>query len=264
MTVLVTDAVVLHARDYLESSRIYRLVTREAGVQSALGRGARTSRKRFGSALDLFAQGQAQLQMKPGRELHTLLSFDVTRVRHALADTARFAAASALSETALRVVHEEAAPRVYDAIVLGLDAIAIAEPHLVAPVSLGVLWRLVSEVGFTPTLDSCANCHTPIAPEAEALFNHSAGGVLCARCGLRVPGGRRRPPSARATILGWLQADPSAPAEEQAGGASMADGEARAHQRLLREFLTQHLTDARGLRAFVMWEQGDWGAAPPV
>ena len=43
MSLLVTDAIVLHSADYLESSRIFRLATREAGVQSVLARGARSS-----------------------------------------------------------------------------------------------------------------------------------------------------------------------------------------------------------------------------
>ena len=51
---LVTDAIVLHAFDYLESSRILKLVTRDAGVRSVLARGARKSKKRFGAALDLY------------------------------------------------------------------------------------------------------------------------------------------------------------------------------------------------------------------
>src|ERR687883_499648 len=85
MPLLATDAVVLHAFDYLESSRILRLATREAGVQSVLAKGARRSRARFGTALDLFAQGLAQLYVKPGRELQTLAEFDVTRARPELA-----------------------------------------------------------------------------------------------------------------------------------------------------------------------------------
>ena len=71
MTQIVTDAIVLHAFDYLESSRILRVVTREAGVRSVLARGARKSSKRFGAALDLYAQGIADLQTKPGRDLDT-------------------------------------------------------------------------------------------------------------------------------------------------------------------------------------------------
>ena len=35
----------------------------------------------------------------------------------------------------------------------------------------------------------------------------------------------------------------------------------RANQRLLREFLREHLTDGRPLRAFEVWERERWGAA---
>src|SRR5579862_932877 len=98
-----TVALVLHAFDYLETSRIYRLLTREAGVQSVLARGARRSRSRYGSAVDLFAEGEAQLSIRPTRELQTLMAFDVTRARPRLASSLeRFTAASAIAELALR------------------------------------------------------------------------------------------------------------------------------------------------------------------
>src|SRR4029453_2282659 len=99
MTPVRTDAVVLHVFDYLETSRILRLATREAGMQSVLARGARRPKSRYGSALDLFASGTAEIYVKPGRELHTLASFDVTRSRGQLAtDLERFTAASAIAE----------------------------------------------------------------------------------------------------------------------------------------------------------------------
>jgi len=247
MALIVTDAIVLHQIDYLESSRILRLATREAGVQSVVARGARSSRKRFGSALDLFAEGQAQWQTRPGRDLHTLTSFDVTRVRPALAtDLGRFTAANALTECVLRVVHDEAASAVYSGILAGLDAIAESTPVDTVSVALGALWRLVSDVGFTPVLDRCAECHTSISANADATFSHLAGGTLCEQCGAHVPGGRRLPASARQAILQWLEGTPLV----------VAEADARAHQRLLREFLGQHLTDGRVLKAYAVWEQG--------
>ncbi|HEY7878621.1 MAG TPA: recombination protein O N-terminal domain-containing protein, partial [Gemmatimonadaceae bacterium] len=92
-----TDAIVLHFFAYSETSLIVRLATREAGVQSALARGAKRARSRFGTALDLFAQGAAQLHMKEGRELQTLGAFDVGRSRAAIGlDLGRFASASAV------------------------------------------------------------------------------------------------------------------------------------------------------------------------
>src|ERR1043165_6396979 len=99
MSLLVSDAIVLHSYDYLESSRILKLVTRDAGVRSVLARGARKSRKRFGAALDLYAQGTAELQTKPGRDLDTLTAFDVTRARPRLAEQlSRFTGASMIAE----------------------------------------------------------------------------------------------------------------------------------------------------------------------
>lgn len=254
MSFVVTDAIVLHSLDYLESSRIFRLATREAGVQSVLARGARTSKKRFGSALGLFAEGQAQIQTKSGRELHTLSSFDVVKVRPELAaDLGRFTAAAALAECVIRIVHEEAAPRVYEGVSRGLDLIGAAAPEDSVSAALGVFWRLVSDVGFTPSLDQCAECHAPIASDADATFSHLAGGILCARCGARAPGGRRLPATARASIVRWLSDDGAHP-------VVLTPGEARAHQRLLREFLSHHLPDPRTMKAYSFWEQGGWSS----
>lgn len=249
MSLITTDAIVLHAIPYLESSRILRLATRDAGVLSVVARGARSSQKRFGSAVDLFAEGQAQILLKPGRDLHALNAFDVTRSRAGLAtNLGRFTAASALVECVMRVVHDEAAPRVYLGVAAGLDAIAEAsECHTVA-LTLGVFWRLVSEVGFMPSLDRCAECHAQIPAEADARFSHAAGGVLCPLCAKMAPMGRRLPAAARHTIAVWLRGDEMA----------VEPADCRAHQRLLREFITQHLPDGRELRAFGVWEQGRW------
>ncbi|HEY0931772.1 MAG TPA: DNA repair protein RecO [Gemmatimonas sp.] len=247
MTVLATDAIVLHVADYMESSRILRLATREAGVQSVVARGARSSRKRFGAAVDLFAEGQAQVQLKPGRDLHTLIGFDVTRARAGLAlHLDRFAAASAIGEVALRLLHDEPAPGVYDLLSATFDQLAGVEPGQATSTALGGLWMLVAEVGFRPTLDECAECHAPLEPGTAYRFHHRAGGALCDRCSRLHPGGRLLPVEARDTVRLWL--DNRVP--------TVADNAARAHQRLLREFLTEHLPDGRPLRAYHTWEGG--------
>src|SRR3954467_14067260 len=103
MTAHATEAVVLHAFDYLESSRIIKLLTRDLGLRSVLARGARSSRKRFGAALDLFVQGTAELEIKPGRDLSTLGAFDLARTRAGIGqDLSRFTGASAIAEMILR------------------------------------------------------------------------------------------------------------------------------------------------------------------
>src|SRR5712671_2366338 len=206
MTLSVTEAIVLHAFDYLESSRIIRLLTREAGVQSVLARGARKSRGRYGSALDLFAEGTAQLYIKPNRELHNLGSFEVSRSRSELAhDIGRFTAASTVAELALRFAGEDASPLLYDTVVDVLDRIARSSPDNTIEDGLAGCWRIVSVLGFTPELSSCALCHTPLRDADDVTFSHSSGGVVCPSCGTLAPGGRKIPATARAAIRGWLE-----------------------------------------------------------
>jgi len=253
MPLLATDAIVLHVFDYLESSRIVRMLTREAGIQSALARGARKSRARFGSSMDLFAEGAAQLYVKPNRELHNLSAFELSRSRTALGeDVGRFTAASTVAELALRFAGEEGNPQLYDTVSDALDRISRASAQATITEGLAACWRIVSVVGFTPELSSCALCHTPLRDADDATFAHASGGVVCPACSRTAPGGRRIPGSARIAIRRWLESDDA---------AAMTDAESRSHQRLLREFLGAHIPDDRPLRAFAVWEHERWSAA---
>ena len=254
MALLVSDAVVLHAFDYLESSRILRLATRDGGVRSVLARGARSSRKRFGSAVDLFAQGTAQIHTKPGRDLDTLAGLEVSRARPELAaDLGRFTGASALAELTLRCATVAVDPSVYDTLIAGLDAIGAAAPGQTRDATLASAWRLVAELGFAPNLDACGACQTELDPGATVRFSHPAGGALCDRCARLAATGRALPAPARLALRAWLSGE----SEMQ----PLSDLDARAHQRLLREFLKEHLADGRPLRAFEVWEHDGWSAA---
>src|SRR5262245_55104919 len=115
MTLISTDAIVLHVQDYLESSRIIRLATREHGVQSLLARCARRPKSKFRPSLDLFATGVAHFSLKPGRELSNLTGFDLVRSRLSLAaHLDRFAGASVLAEMALHFAHADPYDEAFD------------------------------------------------------------------------------------------------------------------------------------------------------
>ncbi|MBI3566572.1 MAG: recombination protein O N-terminal domain-containing protein [Gemmatimonadetes bacterium] len=259
-----TDALVLHAFDYRESSRIVRLATRDLGIVSVIARGARSTKSKMGSSLDLFTSGVAHLRVHPTRDLHTLAGFDGTRGRPELAASlARFRAASAVAELCLRFGKEDdgglvhaAATRVLDEIgaagesatgIAGIGEAGAAGDVAVASVALAGAWRLVAEIGFAPAVTHCALCHAPIPDDAPVTFIHRAGGALCADCARTSRGGRTLPPAARATLAAWLDGD--------AVGLE-SDADSRAHQRLLREFIEEHVGDGRPLRAFLAWEEG--------
>jgi DNA repair protein RecO (recombination protein O) len=250
---IVTDAIVLHAFDYRETSRILRLATRDAGVRSVIARGARRSKNRFGPALDLFAEGSATITLSSHSDLHTLSSFDVIRARESLAaEWGRFAAASALSEIVLRFAHGDANPALFESFAHVLDSLATAPPGGASSVALGGAWRIVADLGFAPVLDSCASCGAPLPTDQPARFAHRAGGALCARCSRDAPGSRDLPAPARSTLASWLSGDDVTIPD---------DRDVRAHQRLLRQFLVEHLAEERPLRAFAVWEADNWNGS---
>jgi len=246
--VIEAAAIVLHAFDYRETSRIVRLATRESGVISAIAKGARRPKSRFGQGLDLFTGGTALLVLHQSRDLHTLAGFDATRARPALAESLRrFGAAAALAEICLRF-GTEATAGVHDALAAGLDRIARSEDRDVPAATLAAGWRIVGELGFSPALDTCALCHRDLQPDEDVRFAHRSGGAVCANCRNLVPGARSLPASARATLLEWM-AGSDVPLHDVPI--------ARAHQRLLREFLEEHLGDGRAFSAFQAWERLD-------
>lgn len=250
MPLVVSEAIVLHSFDYLESSRILRLATREMGVQSVVARGARRSKSRFGTALDLFVQGTAHFSAHRGRELHTLTSFDIDTTRPALATNfGRFTGAEAIAELVLRFGGDEPHPEVYEAVVGALDELAAASESEAGERAIAGAWRIVTALGFSPALENCATCDAEIPREQSVAFSAAAGGVLCARCAGFAHGARMLPSEARCTLAAW----------HAQGNAWLADeATVRAHQRLLREFVQEHLSDGKSLRAFDVWERERW------
>ncbi len=247
MPLVETDAIVLHAFDYLESSRIVRLATRDAGVQSVIARGVRQSRSRFGGALDLFTSGVARFSTRPGRDLSTLSGFDVTGSRYSLAShLTRFQAASSIAELALRFSQDDPHDETFAVLEEALDALVLADAGSATDVGIAAAWRFVATLGFAPVVDRCAVCHAPISAADGAPFSHAAGGCVCPRCAPTVPLSRSLPADARAAIVTWT-----------AGQAFPLHGDAsrRAHLRLLREFLHHHVADGRALTAFTSWEE---------
>jgi DNA repair protein RecO (recombination protein O) len=255
MSLIATEAIVLHAFNYLESSRIVRLATRDAGLVSVVARGARRPKSAFGP-LDLFVHGVAQISLRANRDLHTLTGFDVASSHSALGTTLpRFMGAAMLSELVLRFGHEESSRDLFAPLASGLDLLQSENGCETVDVALAAAWLIVATLGFAPTVDDCAQCHAAIATDIGAPFELRAGGVLCANCAGASASAVRRilPAAARAALRSWLSG-------EAHGLSDLATR--KAHLRLLREFLAEHLNDGRALTAFAAWEAFSGTAGP--
>jgi DNA repair protein RecO (recombination protein O) len=249
MSLVSTPAVVLSTLKYSESSKIVRLATRDLGVQSAIAKGARRPRSRFGAALQVLSEGQAQLYVRDHRELHTLAAFDLARVPVRLAeDLGRYAAASVLAELMARFAPPEAHPESFDMLRAGLAALESADAVSVRALGIRLVWEIVTVLGFGPALDACVRDGAPV-PAGAVAFSAPEGGALCPACA-GPAGGIRLPADARDDLQQLLDADAPLPLLDVRHAA--------AHERLLGRYVRWHLAEGAELPALEFWTRRPW------
>jgi DNA repair protein RecO (recombination protein O) len=253
MPLVSTPAIVLSTLRYSETSKIVRLATRDHGVQSAIAKGALRAKSRFGGALQLLSEGQAQLLMKEYRELNILTAFDLRRLHVGLAaDLERYAVAGALSEVILRFAPPDPHPQSFDVLQHALADLETAPIASVEPLGFRLLWQLVSVLGFAPSIDSCVIDGTPLPPDGPLPFSTRDGGALCAACAIQ-RGATQLPQHDRTDLVSLLDSTAALPTFDARHGA--------AHRRLLARYIRYHLAEGADLPALEFWMQRPWAAA---
>jgi DNA repair protein RecO (recombination protein O) len=253
MPLVSTPSVVLSALRYSETSKIVRLATRDLGVQSAIAKGALRAKSRFGGSLQLLSEGQAQLLMKEHRELSILTAFDLRRLHVGLSsDLERYAVACALSEVMLRFAPPDPHPESFDVFRQALDDLETAPGETVEPLGFRLLWRLVSVLGFAPSVDACVIDATLLPPNGGLPFSTRDGGALCADCAAQ-RGATQLPQADRADLVALLDPSATLPTLDVRHGA--------AHRRLLARYIRYHLAEGADLPALEFWMLRPWAAA---
>ena len=241
MPVVSTPAVVLSSLRYSETSKIVRLATREYGVQSVIAKGALRPKSRFGAALQLLSEGQAQFVLKENRELHLLTGFDLRRLHVGLAEALeRYAVACALAEVMLRFAPPDPHPESFDLLLHALAELEQASVTAVEPLGFRLLWQMVSVLGFEPSLDACAIDGTTLPAGGPLPFSTREGGALCQACA-SVHGATQLPEDARTHLGALMDSDAELPSFDEKHGA--------AHRRLLGRYIRYHLGEEAELPA---------------
>lgn len=248
-----TPAIVLSALRYSESSKIVRLATRDFGVQSAIAKGALRPKSRFGGALQVLSEGQAQVLMKEGRELNLLTAFDLRQLHVGLAaDLERYAIACALAEVMLRFAPSDPHEESFDVLQQALAELETSSSGRIEALGFRLLWELVSVLGFAPSVDACVIDGTPLPSTGPLPFSTRDGGALCFSCA-RERGATQLPEQDRADLLALLSPEVSLPVLDSRHQA--------AHRRLLARYIRYHLGEGASLPALEFWTDRPWEAA---
>jgi DNA repair protein RecO (recombination protein O) len=175
-----TEAIVLRSIRYGEADRILHLYTPGHGRISAIAKGARRARSRFGARLEPFFHVRALLH--EGRsELLTVTGVDTIQAHAGLRDHAATLDAAARACDAVTRLFEtsEPHPEVFTLLANELALLGGGELHARPANGLAFRLKLLLAAGIVPQLAACAVCGET---EHLAGFSGAAGGVVCNAC----------------------------------------------------------------------------------
>ncbi len=175
-----TNAIVLRSIRYGEADRILHVYTPGHGRLSAIAKGARRTRSRFGARLEPFFHVRALLH--EGRsELLTVTAVDTVSTHSGLRDHAATLDAAARACDAVTRLFEtsEPHPEVFALLANELSLLSADAIHAHAGNGLAFRLKLLLAAGIVPQLAACTVCG-----ETEHLrgFSGAAGGVVCGAC----------------------------------------------------------------------------------
>jgi DNA repair protein RecO (recombination protein O) len=180
-----TEAVVLRSMRYGEADRILHLYTPDRGRVSAIAKGVRRARSRFGGRLEPFFR--LRIELHEGRsELLTVTGAQTLEGHARLRGDARALDAAARACDAVGRLFEttEPHPGVFNLLcrklsLLDEQAAGSGRSSIGRAATLAFRLKLLLAAGLAPQLGACAACG-----EREHLvgFSGAAGGVVCGAC----------------------------------------------------------------------------------
>ncbi len=200
-----TEAVVLRSFRLGEADRVLHLYTAHQGRLSAVAKGVRKTKSRFGARLEPFSH--VELVLHRGRsEMQTVTGASLVRSHDRIrSDGYRLQAGTIGLEAMLKLyTEEERNERAFLALTRFLDALDDVPSRLPArpslePAVLSFQLKLLWLSGYVPHLDACVECG---AVEALVGFLPASGGGVCEACD---PGGIRLSPAGLHGIAALLR-----------------------------------------------------------
>jgi DNA repair protein RecO (recombination protein O) len=177
---LKTEAIVLRSMRYGEADRILHLFTPDRGRLSAIAKGVRRARTRFGGRLEPYFR--LQLVLYQGRsDLLTVTSAETLDGHPRLREHggALNGAARACDAVARMFDDHDAHRTVYHLLANQLALLDARPAAATRGNALAFRLKLLLAAGFAPQLAACADCGER---EHLAGFSGASGGVVCSAC----------------------------------------------------------------------------------
>jgi DNA repair protein RecO (recombination protein O) len=175
-----TEAIVLKAIDFSETSRIVTFLTPDRGRLTCMAKGVKRPKSQLSGLLDTFNRVELVYLWKESRSVQQMTDGTLLeRYAGIKKDLDKSMYGAFLIEMLYRVAHDnEPSHDLFDTYVDGIT-------HLddwTGDVCVHVCWqiiRLLTVSGFSPTLHECCHCGESIQKDAGFSYD---GGVTCSEC----------------------------------------------------------------------------------
>ncbi len=222
MPVRETEAMVIRSHPLGESDRIVTFLTRAAGKVRAVAKGARRSRKRFGSSLESLSRVRLQYFEREGADLARIETVDLLESFYGLQEEPERAAVLAcMAEVADAFAREQQEDEPYFRLLHAVLRAVRDGLDLEWAARYFEIWTLRLH-GVLPSLSSCGRCGLDLGARG-GTYDRRGGVVLCRTCAPGgLPGGVLLHADALGAAAEILKAAPAALIGRKAGLRALA------------------------------------------
>ena len=175
-----TEGIVLKSIEYQEADKIVTIYTKDYGKITAIAKGVRKTKSKFGSSLEILTY--SIFLFYKGRNLDIVSQTEILESFFSTSkEVIKFAFAANCVEVVNRLTEERE-------INIGLFNLLKEVLHYLREsndpklLSLSFKWQTMSILGYRPSLNHCCKCNKNVENQKEMYFNIKEGGLVCNNC----------------------------------------------------------------------------------
>lgn len=183
-------AIILRSYKLGEADKIMKMYSKDGQVISAVAKGSRKIKSRFGGRLELF--NMADLELTQGRELDIINQVEIVHCFSNISqDFYKFVFAEIISNIILRTQSpgdkNTALFKLLYVCLNEIDNTSLEDTVSLKKILCFFDMKFLQLTGFAPMMDSCSVCNRDpgdlyVIDKKDIYFSVSHGGILCGRC----------------------------------------------------------------------------------
>lgn len=182
-----TDAFVLKVKKYSETSKIVTLYTEKFGKINVIAKGARRTKSKFASCLDVFSLVSVIIYKKTSTHLHTISECDTIKSFFKIAeDLEKYEVALKIFELIYKLMHdEEENNKLFGLLKHTMESLESVKENK-SNIYFYFLIKFGELLGYAYNFQKCSKCNYNFISERlldkKIVFDFSRGGPICENC----------------------------------------------------------------------------------